>query len=121
FGACGEEDGGVRDRCQGPIAVGLGIDRAILDDEADNVIAVCIGALEDNDIGIDVGECAAATGAIVVRGDDELLGRVDRLAVILKIDNPVGIGVGFFLAVGRIFRGLGEIDLVGDPVDDVVI
>src|SRR5690606_23674595 len=66
-------------------------------------------------------EAAAAAGAIIIRGDNEFLGRDDGLAVIHQIDDAAGVRIDLFLAIGGIFRGLGDVDVVGDPVDDVVI
>ena len=89
-------------------------------DVAHQEVAVGIGTLEDDLVGADAGEAAAAAGAVVVGGDDELLRRIDRLAVEHQVDDAA-IGVADVLALGAVFGGLGDIDLVGDAVDDVEI
>src|SRR5690606_24701626 len=71
--------------------------------------------------GADAGEGAAAAGTIIIGSNDELLGGVDWLAVVHQVDDAVGFRVRLFLAVGGIFGRLGDVDLVGDTVEHVVI
>ena len=69
----------------------------------------------------DAREVAAAAGAVVVGGDDELLRRVDRLAVELQVDDAAARPGSSSLALGVVLRRLGDVDLVGHAVDDVEI
>ena len=63
---------------------------------------------------------AAAAGAIIVGGDDESLGRIDRLAVEHQIPDATGAGVQH-LAFRPVLRRRRQVDPVADAVDDVEI
>ena len=119
-GAGFEEDGGALDGGEGPIVVGGWVDGALFDDVADDDVAVGVGAFENDNVVVDIREVAAAAGAVVVGGDDELLGWVDRLAVMAEVLDAAGVWIDGF-AFGVVFGGLAEVDLVGDAVDDIEI
>src|SRR5690606_26918459 len=83
-------------------------------------VTVRVRALEDDLVGSDTREPAPAAGAVVVGGDDEFLRRIDRLAVVLQVDDAA-FGVADILAPGPVRGRLGDIYLGGDAVDDVEV
>ena len=103
-----------------PVRVCRRVDRPLLDDVADNHVAVGVGGLEDDRRAIRPRKRPAAARAIVVGGHHEPLRRIDRCPVPRKVHDPAGRGIDHRTVLVE-FRRLRQVDPVRHPIDHVEV
>ncbi len=120
LGAALEHGCRSRQRLERPVVVCRRIDRPLIDDIADDHVAVGVGSDEDQFIGCDLRELATTTSTIIIRHDDEFLNWINRFSVKLQVGYAVRIFIDQLAVLVETNR-LRQVDLVGHAIDDIVI